>query len=709
MGIANNNIIDGYFLNNSDGAIYFQLKSTNNTINATFINHTPKHVGVIHFEDISINNIIDSKFINNKILEHGAAITYYAGAINNIIKGEFINNTAEYNGGAIAIYQAQGYIEPVYNLTISGIFINNTAKQKGGAIYINYAYNVLFDNCTFDNNYGLQGGAIFIDKNVNATIINSRFTNNNNDAKLSKNVLGGAIFLNTSNINIDSCDFDNNQAYYGGGIFFEDIGTVINSKFINNKRAFGGSGIYFKNDGIVINCNFTNHTSEFDGAAIYFQSNATIIGSIFTENCVSSYGGAVYVKGLANITNSQFILNNATCGGAIYLENLGYIVSCIFNSNSAKNNAGGAILSNNIITINNSTFTNNTAIKKGGAIITYGGGIIRNSIFIDNSAHSGGAISTTNMLNISQNIFQGNIAIDGTNDFNLENNSILKYIVDLNLIEIKDIKYGDNVKINISVFCEGKPLNEGKVTVNIKGLEYSAKVYNGKAVILIPKLNVGNYTVNVNFNGGINYTQAFLPVTFSVLKQNAKILATSKTFVINYGGKYSITLKDVNNKQISGLKISFKFNGKNLYATTNSKGIATIKFSSDILKKAKAGKHNLVITLNNKNYNTITKTVKININKEKTKLIAQNTKFKKYLKIKKYGVILKNSKGKAIKNAKLALKINGKTYQVKTNSKGIACFKITNLRVKGKFIAKILFKTTPYYQSISKTVKITVQ
>ena len=67
------------------------------------------------------------------------------------------------------------------------------------------------------------------------------------------------------------------------------------------------------------------------------------------------------------------------------------------------------------------------------------------------------------------------------------------------------------------------------MTVNIKGLEYSAKVYNGKAVILIPKLNVGNYTVNVNFNGGINYTQAFLPVTFSVLKQNAKILATSKT------------------------------------------------------------------------------------------------------------------------------------------------------------------------------------
>ena len=55
------------------------------------------------------------------------------------------------------------------------------------------------------------------------------------------------------------------------------------------------------------------------------------------------------------------------------------------------------------------------------------------------------------------------------------------------------------------------------MTVNIKGLEYSAKVYNGKAVILIPKLNVGNYTVNVNFNGGINYTQAFLPVTFSVL------------------------------------------------------------------------------------------------------------------------------------------------------------------------------------------------
>ena len=45
--------------------------------------------------------------------------------------------------------------------------------------------------------------------------------------------------------------------------------------------------------------------------------------------------------------------------------------------------------------------------------------------------------------------------------------------------------------------------------------------------------------------------------------------------------------------------------------------------------------------------------------------------------------VLKNNVGKAIKNAKVTLKVKGKTYKAKTNSKGKATFKIKNLKKKG--------------------------
>ena len=70
---------------------------------------------------------------------------------------------------------------------------------------------------------------------------------------------------------------------------------------------------------------------------------------------------------------------------------------------------------------------------------------------------------------------------------------------------------------------------------------------------------------------------------------------------------------------------------------------------------------------------------------------------------------MKNSKNKAIKKAKVYLKVKGKTYTAKTNSKGKATFKITKLNKKGKFTSKITFKATKYYKGVSKKVKLTIR
>ncbi|WP_292792126.1 Ig-like domain-containing protein [Methanobrevibacter sp.] len=159
---------------------------------------------------------------------------------------------------------------------------------------------------------------------------------------------------------------------------------------------------------------------------------------------------------------------------------------------------------------------------------------------------------------------------------------------------------------------------------------------------------------------------------------------------------------------MSGKKVTFTLNGKNIgTATTNAKGVASIKLTAKILKAAKAGKRNLVIKFaGDDNYNAVSKTVKITVNKEKTKIVAKKKTFKRSLKVKKYAITLKNSKGKAVKKVQVTLKIKGKTFKAKTNARGKAIFKIKKLTKKGTYKAKINFKTTPLYLKSAKTVKI---
>ena len=143
-------------------------------------------------------------------------------------------------------------------------------------------------------------------------------------------------------------------------------------------------------------------------------------------------------------------------------------------------------------------------------------------------------------------------------------------------------------------------------------------------------------------------------------------------------------------------------------AISDSNGIASITLTPKMLKAAKAGKKNLMVTLDDNNYQAAA-SFKITINKEKTKMTAKAKAFKRNAKAKKYTITLKNSKGKAVKKVKVTLKVKGKTYKATTNAKGKATFKITKLTKRGKYTAKINFKENAYYKASSKKVKITIK
>ena len=90
-------------------------------------------------------------------------------------------------------------------------------------------------------------------------------------------------------------------------------------------------------------------------------------------------------------------------------------------------------------------------------------------------------------------------------------------------------------------------------------------------------------------------------------------------------------------------------------------------------------------------------------------LIVAKKTFKKSVKTKKYTVTLKNNINVVMKNTKITLKVNKKTFTAKTNGNGKATFKINNLKKKGKFTAVVTYKGNQYYNKVSKKVKLVLK
>ncbi|MDO5811312.1 MAG: peptidoglycan-binding domain-containing protein [Methanobrevibacter sp.] len=217
-------------------------------------------------------------------------------------------------------------------------------------------------------------------------------------------------------------------------------------------------------------------------------------------------------------------------------------------------------------------------------------------------------------------------------------------------------------------------------------ITYTAK--EGGAATVTGKFETASYTVgltNVDSRQATSITAADVSTTYKV----------NKNLVI--------TLKDAKGKAIANAKVTVNLNGAKTYTTdkngqvkVSTKGLAPKKYSAKV-------------TFNgNANYLKSSKTVKVTVKKATPKLTTKKKTFKKSTKTKKYAITLKDNTGKAIKKAKVTLKVKGKTYKATTNSKGKATFKIKNLKKKGTYKAKITYKGNKYFKKVSKKAKIKV-
>ncbi|WP_407375621.1 right-handed parallel beta-helix repeat-containing protein, partial [Methanobrevibacter sp.] len=273
----------------------------------------------------------------------------------------------------------------VFSFNAAGITLNNVkivnsngGNGPGSAVYIGSS-GCTIDNCAFESCQYNNGGAIHGSGSATNTMIsNCNFTNN--EGRWTG--IGGAIYFEGSDNEIDGCNFDSNIAGSSGAIYSAGTLTVRNSNFTNNKgsNANGGAVYIGGENSVVDNCYFTgnevtaNHL--FGGAIALAGSGSSITNSNFESN-KAGHGGAVYIESPnINVENCNFTDNNANTGGAISVYNdNATITNCNFTDNSATTNGGAIYIADNCNNADMSycNFVDNTAAS-GKAIFAAGSG-----------------------------------------------------------------------------------------------------------------------------------------------------------------------------------------------------------------------------------------------------------------------------------------------------------------------------------------------
>lgn len=327
---------------------------------------------------------------------------------------------------------------------ISDVLIQGTVTLSGGnatRIFTVSGSNakLRLSDVTLQNGKDASGGAILQFTSTLLVCTGSTFKNNTAEN------LGGAI-SSSGTIDIDGCSFENNQAGDDGGAIYKDSGSSIDptltinaSNFSENKAGVDPAG----------------DTDGGSGGAIYFTTSiANITASRFNKNTAASGnsenlgGGAISNGGVMNITASVFAGNQAQGeswhGGAIFNSSTGYLslnyshfgtsplpLPAPFDSLTDPNlttgnlSMGGAIHNYGDALILGTSFIGNSSAKNGGAFShsTFSDGtVIANSTFSQNSANDkGGAIYTVHddaLLSLINVSISGNDAAQGGGLYN---------------------------------------------------------------------------------------------------------------------------------------------------------------------------------------------------------------------------------------------------------------------------------------------------
>ena len=191
-----------------------------------------------------------------------------------------------------------------------------------------------------------------------------------------------------------------------------------------------------------------------------------------------------------------------------------------------------------------------------------------------------------NYFNISYLHFCKNTVRDGIMAEILENESREtkeKQNVSLNVSDIS-IAIDENAEIPVTL-----PSNAtGTVKVKLDNGEYVSSLLNGSCIIILPKLQSGNYSVKITYSGDDNYASNKTKINVHV--KSASLNAHDMVRGYNSDYDYQVKLIDENGNGISNKLISFTVMSNQYYAITDGDGLASVKANLN------AGTYNVTVS-----------------------------------------------------------------------------------------------------------------
>ena len=254
--------------------------------------------------------------------------------------------------------------------------------------------------------------------------------------------------LNDGKFTLDGVTVSGSTGAYGGALYAGNDGEleIIDSTFENNTATTEGGAVYIynDNDATISGSTFTNNESLADGGAIFgeIHYNVTIVDCTITGNSAADDGGglAFYAKkpdNVLSITDTTIDANDAgDLGGGLKIDAQDPLIVSITNStvsnNTAQTDAGILFDEGGITaTINNSTISANAALYgSGGVYIGSGSSLTVNQSTISANSSAGSYTGTdgggiqlgdnTSVVTLSGSIVSGNSSgVAGAADFGL--------------------------------------------------------------------------------------------------------------------------------------------------------------------------------------------------------------------------------------------------------------------------------------------------
>lgn len=182
-----------------------------------------------------------------------------------------------------------------------------------------------------------------------------------------------------------------------------------------------GTGSKISLNGFTItsgNANKVDPAGFARGGGLYIQNGSLSLNNVTFSNNKGIEGGGIFTdRGSADLTNVTFSGNSATFGGGIYNYGGSYTLNDgTFLDNASSYNGGGILQSGSFSasTLNNVTFSGNTATSYGGGFSIFAGSAnLTNATFSGNSSDSGGGIFNNGSSTILTNVTIINNTIGG--------------------------------------------------------------------------------------------------------------------------------------------------------------------------------------------------------------------------------------------------------------------------------------------------------